>query len=68
MLFLRGVALELLQITLNRGLALGFTFAAIILLRPVTNRLLRPRFRVILWIAVWLVCGFGFSFSTPLSS
>ena len=35
----------------NIGIALGFTFIPILLLRPVTNRILRPKYRVWGWIA-----------------
>lgn len=38
---------------INMGLMLGLTFGVLILLRPVTNRLLRPRQRVFLWFAGW---------------
>lgn len=38
---------------INLGLMLGLTFGVLMLLRPVTNRLLRPRQRVILWFAGW---------------
>lgn len=34
---------------INFGILEGLTFGALILLRPVTNRLLRPRHRVWLW-------------------
>ena len=38
---------------LNLGIVLGFTFGALILLRPVTGRLLRPKHQVWLWFAGW---------------
>ena len=38
---------------LNIGLAMGLTFGALILLRPVTGRLLRPRHQVWLWFVGW---------------
>lgn len=40
-------------IYLNMGLMLGLTFGALILLRPVTVRLLRPQHRVALWYLGW---------------
>ena len=40
---------------LNLGIVLGFTFGALILLRPVTGRLLRPKHQVWLWFAGWYV-------------
>ena len=40
---------------LNMGIVLGFTFGALILLRPVTGRLLRPKHQVWLWFAGWYV-------------
>lgn len=40
---------------LNMGIVLGFTFGALILLRPVTSRLLRPKHQVWLWFAGWYV-------------
>lgn len=40
---------------INFGILEGLTFGALILLRPVTNRLLRPRHRVWLWAVGWLV-------------
>ena len=43
---------------LNMGLVLGAIMGAILLLRPVTNRLLAPRQRVALWGAGW-VLGFA---------
>ena len=45
---------------LNIGLAMGLTFGALILLRPVTGRLLRPRHQVWLWFVGWYdlrICG-----------
>lgn len=39
---------------INFGILEGLTFGALILLRPVTNRLLRPRHRVWLWAVGWL--------------
>lgn len=41
----------------NMGIMLSLTFAALILLRPVTNRLIAPRWRVWVWFAGWY-CGF----------
>lgn len=38
---------------INMGILLGMVFGAILLLRPVTNRLLRPRQRVWLWFLGW---------------
>jgi len=61
MRFLRILPLGMLELLVNQGLALGFTFAVIILLRPLTNRLLRPRYRVVFWLAGW-VLGWGASF------
>ena len=43
---------------LNLGLVLGAVMGVLILLRPVTNRLLAPRQRVALWGAGWFL-GFG---------
>ena len=40
---------------LNMGLMLGLTFGALILLRPVTGRLLLPQHQVLLWYAGWLL-------------
>ena len=34
---------------INQALLMGLIFGVLILLRPVTNRLLRPRHRVCLW-------------------
>ena len=61
MRFLRILPLGMMEVLINQGLALGFTFAAVILLRPVTNRLLRPKYRVIFWFAGWIL-GWGASF------
>ena len=41
---------------LNMGLVMGMTFGVLILLRPVTNRLLPPRQRVWVWFAGWYTC------------
>lgn len=41
---------------LNNALAVSLTFGGLILLRPVTNRLLRPKYRVKIWMLGW-VCG-----------
>jgi len=38
---------------INLGLMMGMTFGALILLRPVTNRLLPPRQRVWIWFVGW---------------
>lgn len=38
----------------NRGLAIGLMFAALLLLRPLLKRLITPGQRVILWVAGWL--------------
>ena len=43
---------------LNLGLVLGAVMGVLILLRPVTNRLLAPRQRVALWGVGWFL-GFG---------
>ena len=45
---------------LNLGIVLGFTFGALILLRPVTGRLLRPRHQVWLWFIGWYM-GYMFT-------
>ena len=47
----------------NLGLMLGFTFGVLILLRPITRRLLRPKHHVILWFAGWIM-GFTMSLYT----
>lgn len=41
----------------NIGVTLSLTFGAIILLRPITNRLIAPRWRVWIWFTGWY-CGF----------
>ena len=41
----------------NMGIMLSLTFGALILLRPVTNRLIAPRWRVWIWFVGWY-CGF----------
>ena len=46
---------ELAVLYLNLGLVLGLTFGALILLRPLTGRLLRPQHQVMLWYAGWLL-------------
>ena len=40
---------------INIGLAIGFTFGVLILLRPITGRLLRPKHQVWLWFVGWYV-------------
>jgi len=59
--YVREFLLNMMETLVNQGLALGFTFAVLILLRPVTNRLLRPKYRVIFWLAGWIL-GWGASF------
>ena len=49
--------------SINLGLMLGFTFGVLILLRPITRRLLRPKHHVILWFAGWIM-GFTMSLYT----
>ena len=49
---------------LNVGLMLGLTFGALILLRPVTGRLLRPQHQVVLWYAGWLLSIFTMTYSS----
>ena len=44
---------RLFIIYLNMGLMLGLTFGGLMLLRPVTVRLLRPQHRVALWYLGW---------------
>ena len=44
---------SIMAIFLNTGLLFGLIFGCILLLRPVTNRLLRPRHRVALWCVGW---------------
>ena len=44
---------------LNMGLMLGLTFGALMLLRPVTLRLLRPQHRVALWYLGWWLAILG---------
>lgn len=61
MFYVREFLLVMLEALVNQGLALGFTFAVLILLRPVTNRLLRPKYRVVFWLAGWIM-GWGASF------
>jgi len=61
MIYLREFLLNMMETLVNQGLALGFTFAVLILLRPVTNRLLRPKYRVMFWLAGWIM-GWGASF------
>ena len=63
MRFLRILPLGMMEMLINQGLALGFAFAVIILLRPVTNRLLRPKYRVVFWLAGWMV-GWGSFYRT----
>ena len=38
----------------NMGVMMGLTFLVIILLRPVTNRLMRPGYRIFLWMVGWM--------------
>lgn len=39
---------------LNAGIAAGLIFAAMLVLRPVTNRLLTPQQRAVLWLVGWM--------------
>lgn len=51
----------------NVGLFMGFAFGALILLRPVTKRLLRPRHQVWLWFVGWYM-GYMFTLFDALGS
>ena len=51
----------------NVGLFMGFAFGALILLRPVTRRLLRPRHQVWLWFVGWYM-GYMFTLFDALGS
>ena len=45
----------------NMGVMMGLTFAVLILLRPLTNRLMRPGYRIFLWMVGWTSwIGFGY--------
>lgn len=46
---------KLAVLELNMGIVMGLTFGTLILLRPVTGRLLRPQHQVCLWYMGWLV-------------
>ena len=46
---------------INPALLMGLIFGVLILLRPVTNRLLRPRHRVCLWGVGWVLALFSFA-------
>ena len=46
---------EAFVVFLNIGLVLGAVMGVLLLLRPVTNRLLAPRRRVVLWGAGWVM-------------
>lgn len=48
---------EFILMLCNRGLLMIPLFGAVILLRPVTNKLLRPKYRVWLWLAGWIMCS-----------
>lgn len=39
----------------NAGIAAGLTIGVLILLRPLLVRVLRPKYRVIVWMAAWLL-------------
>lgn len=54
---------KLAVLYLNMGLMLGLTFGALILLRPVTGRLLRPQHQVVLWYVGWLLGAFSMTYS-----
>lgn len=49
---------EIAAVYFNLGLMMGLTFGAMILLRPVTNRLLSPKRRVTLWLLGWYTSFF----------
>ncbi len=51
----------------NVGLFMGLAFGALILLRPVTKRLLRPRHQVWLWFVGWYM-GYMFTLFDALGS
>ena len=61
MSLIRFFGLALVESFGNTGIALGLTLLVIILLRPVTNRLLRPKYRVWGWMAFCLA-GYTSSF------
>ena len=45
----------------NMGIAMGLIFGLILLLRPVTMRLFRPKYQVIFWISAWTM-AFSYRF------
>jgi len=55
MRLIQSLALGFVELFGNIGIALGMTFALVLLLRPVTNRLLRPRYRVAFWMMAWIM-------------
>ena len=59
-----NLLVKLAVLYLNMGLMLGLTFGALILLRPVTGRLLRPQHQVVLWQAGWLVSVLSAAYSS----
>ena len=59
-----NLLVKLAVLYLNMGLMLGLTFGALILLRPVTGRLLRPQHQVVLWYAGWLVSVLSAAYSS----
>lgn len=56
--------IKLAVLFLNMGLMLGLTFGGLILLRPLTSRLLRPQHQVMLWYVGWLLGIFTMTYST----
>lgn len=52
-----GMLYQVVVTTWNVGVFLTLPFGLLILLRPVTNRLLSPQQRVCLWGVGWLACN-----------
>ena len=61
MFLIRWFGAVIAEVYGNMGIAIGLIFALVILLRPVTNTLLRPKHRVAFWIGAWTM-GWSWSF------
>ena len=61
MFLIRWFGAAMAEVYGNMGIAIGLIFALVILLRPVTNTLLRPKHWVAFWIGAWTM-GWSWSF------
>lgn len=58
---IRSLTLMMAEMYSNLGIALGLTFGVLLVLRPILVRVLRPKYRVAVWMVTWM-SGWSWSF------